>query len=100
MTTKRKYERRSADERIAGLQAKIDELQKKVEARARADLPVLKDVPRVQQRLRKFAQLAVNYGRDDLANSTMAFVAGLDRTLDEAGVSRQHSDSAAASEQD
>jgi hypothetical protein len=88
MTTKRKYTRRSADERIAELQSKIDELQKKVEAKARPDLPVIKDIPRVQLRLRKFAQLAVNYGRDDLANSTLAFVAGLDRTLDDAGRSR------------
>lgn len=88
MTIKRNYKRRSADERIADLQSQIDMLQKKVEARARPDLPVVKDIPRVQQRLRKFAQLAVNYGREDLANSTLAFVAGLDRTLAEAGISR------------
>jgi hypothetical protein len=98
MTTKRKYNRRSADERIADLQSKIDDLQKKVEASARPDLAVIRDIPRVQQRLRKFAQLAINYGRDDLANSTMAFVAGLDRTLSEAGTSRQRAALAVAEE--
>ena len=98
MTTKRKYKRRSADERIANLQSKIDDLQKKVEATARPDLAVIRDIPRVQRRLRRFAQLAINYGRDDLANSTMAFVAGLDRTLDDAGRPRQRATVSVAAE--
>ena len=86
--SKRKYRRRSEDERIAELESKIAELQKKVESKQRPDLPVLKEIPKLQRRLKEFAQLAMNHGRADLANSTMAFTMGLDRHLDEAGMSR------------
>ena len=78
-TLKRQYNRRTDEERIADLQSRIDDIQTKLERKKRPDQPVLTDIPNVQRRLRKFAQLAVNYGRDDLANSTMAFIAGLDR---------------------
>jgi molecular chaperone GrpE (heat shock protein) len=88
-TTKRTYKRRTEEQRIADLQSKLEDLQKKLVAKERADLPVLKEIPKVQRRLQRFAQLAVNYGREDLANSTMAFVAGLQRTLTEAGVQRR-----------
>jgi molecular chaperone GrpE (heat shock protein) len=83
MTDKRSYNRRSDDERIAELQAKIQALQGKLEAKQREDLPVLREIPKVQRRLRKFAQLAVNHGRHDLANSTLAFLAGLERNLND-----------------
>jgi len=81
--TKRNYRRRSDEERIAELETRLQELQKKVEAKTRPDLPVLREIPKLQRRLKAFAQMAVNYGRPDLANSTMAFSAGLDRNLDE-----------------
>lgn len=89
MNSKRTYHRRTDEEQIADLQAKIDQLQKQVESKARPDLPVLNEIPKIQTRMRKFAQLAVNYGRNDLANSTLAFIAGLDRTLDESGLPRR-----------
>jgi len=89
MTAKRNYRRRTPDEQIADLQAKIDHLQKQVESKSRPDLPVLKEIPKVQARLRKFAQFALSHGRADLANSTVAFIAGLDRTLDESGLIRR-----------
>ena len=88
-TPKRTYRRRTDEEQIAELEAKIERLQKQVDSKSRPDLPVLKEIPKVQARMRKFAQLAINYGRDDLANSTMAFIAGLDRTLDESGMPRR-----------
>ena len=89
ITTKRNYRRRTDEERIAELESKLQDLQKKVEAKTRADLPVLKEIPKLQRRLRAFAQMAVNYGRADLGNSTMAFSAGLDRNLAESGMSRR-----------
>lgn len=94
MTANRMPNRRTDEEHIAKLQAKIDQLQKQVESQSRPDLPVLKEIPKVQSRMRKFAQLAINYGRADLANSTLAFVAGLDRTLDESGLPRRRPRSA------
>jgi len=79
---KRTYRRRTEEERIADLQSKLEELQKKVESKTRKDLEVLREIPKVQRRLKKFAQLAMVHGRHDLANSTMAFSAGLDRARD------------------
>jgi molecular chaperone GrpE (heat shock protein) len=98
--SKRSYKRRSEDERIAELESKIAELQKKVESKQRTDLPVLREIPKLQRKLKDFAQRAVNYGRDDLANSTMAFAMGLDRHLDEAGMSRNLPRKTAADQDD
>lgn len=78
---KRKYRRRTDEERIAELQSKIAAIQKKQELKERKDSPVIKEIPRIQRRLNKFAQMALDHGREDLANSTRAFVAGLDRVL-------------------
>jgi hypothetical protein len=79
MTDKRTYNRRSDDERIADLQARISELQEKLETKQRPDLVVVREVPKLQKRLREFAQLANQNGRPDIANSTIAFLAGLER---------------------
>lgn len=81
MTGKRTYHRRSDDERIAALQAKIVHLQNKVETKQRPDQPVVREASKVQKKLRDFAQLAQENGRTDIANSTIAFIAGLDRMV-------------------
>ena len=52
-----------------------------LEEKDRQDSPVLKQIPKLQNRLRKFAQLCVECGRPDVSNTTIAFVAGLDRIL-------------------
>jgi len=75
----RKYNRRSDDELIAELQTKIDRVQARVESRKRRDSPVIKELPKIQRVLRRFAQLAIDHGREDLSNSTLAFLAGLER---------------------
>ena len=87
--TKRSYKRRTETDRIAELESRIQLLQKKIESKARTDLPVLREIPKLQRKLKTFAQTAINYGREDLANSTMAFAMGLDRHLDDAGMSRR-----------
>lgn len=81
---KRRYRRRSDDERIEELETRIRELQAKVEAKKRQDEPILKDIPRLQKRLRKFSQLAFDHGRHDIANSAVAFATSLSRYHDEA----------------
>ena len=88
-TSKRQYKRRTDQERIAELESKLAVLQRQVESRQRSDLPALREIPKLQVKLRKFAQTAVNGGREDLANSPMAFLRGLDRHLDEAGLLRK-----------
>jgi len=82
MTVKRSYNRRSDTERIAALQAKISHLQQKLEGRQRTDLAVVREVPKLQKKLREFAQLANDNARADIANSTIAFIAGLERMLE------------------
>lgn len=82
MSVKRSYRRRSDNELIEEMEAKIANLRKKIESRTRPDQEVLTEVPKVQRRLRNFAQLAMKHGRADLANSTMAFMAGLERMKD------------------
>ena len=79
--TKRKYRRRSEEERIEELEQRILDIKNKLEARERQDAPALKQIPKIQARLRKFAQLSMECGRPDVSNTTIAFVAGLDRIL-------------------
>jgi molecular chaperone GrpE (heat shock protein) len=80
----RNYRRRSEDERIEELESRIKELQAKIEAKKRKDEPLLRDIPKLQKRLRKFAQLALDHGRHDIANATIAFDTSLTRYHDEA----------------
>ncbi|MCC7014712.1 MAG: hypothetical protein IT454_19275 [Planctomycetes bacterium] len=81
MTAKRSYTRRTDEQRIAELQAKIEELKVKAREVSRPDLEVLRHAPKLHAKLRAFAQVANDHGRADVANSTLAFLAGLDRML-------------------
>lgn len=78
---KREYKRRSDKERIEELQAKIESLEKRVSERKHKDSPVHREAKKIQRALRRFAQVAIDNGRADLANSTQAFAAGLQRSL-------------------
>lgn len=79
MNAKRAYNRRSDDERIAELEAQIAALRERAAEKDRPDLPLLKEVPKLAKRLHKFAAKCHEFGRADLANSVIAFVAGLER---------------------
>lgn len=72
---------RSDEEKIAALQAKIEMLRSKAAEASRPDQAVLREAPRLHKRLRDFAQLANDNGRGDVANSVVAFIAGLDRMI-------------------
>ena len=80
-TETRKYTRRSDDQKIADLERRISDLKAKQLAKEKKDNPVLKEIPKIQRRLRKFVQFAMDNNRPDIANSTMAFNAGLERIL-------------------
>ena len=77
--TKRNYTRRTDEDRISELAAKLERIKTRVEMRKQKDSPVMREIAKVQRTLRKFAQTAQDHGREDLAISTMAFAAGLDR---------------------
>ncbi len=80
-TARRQYRRRSDEERIADLERRIDELKTQQAAKKKMEDPVLKEIPKVQRRLRKFAQFAMDHNRPDIANSATAFKSSLDRIL-------------------
>ena len=76
---KRSYNRRSDEQLIADLQEKIKTVEARMQTKQRKDAVVLKDLPKVNRCLRRFAQLALNNDRADLSNMTLAFLAGLER---------------------
>ncbi len=78
---RRSYTKRSDDQRIADLERKIADLKTKQSSSQKKDDPVLREIPKIQRRLRKFAQLAMDHNRPDISNSIMAFNAGLERIL-------------------
>lgn len=81
--TKRSYTRRTEQERISELEDKIRQIRERMEHKKRKDSEVLKELPKVKRALNKFAQLAADNERNDLANSCVAFLAGLDRAARE-----------------
>jgi hypothetical protein len=76
---KRSYTRRTDDQRIAELEAKLTKIKSRVAEKKQRESPVHRDMKKVQRVLRTFAQTALNHQREDLANSTTAFLAGLER---------------------
>ena len=82
--TKRQYTKRTEEEMIADLEAKIAKIKDRQEAKLRKDSPVLKKWERVKTTLVKFSQLAMDHDRADVANSVTAFLAGTNRLVNEA----------------
>jgi TolA-binding protein len=81
--TKRSYTRRSDEQRIAELEQRLSKIKGRVADKQQRESPIQRDVKKVQRVLRKFAQTALDHGRADLANSTTAFLAGLERLAGE-----------------
>ena len=77
--TKRAYNRRTSEQIIADLEAQIALQREKIEAKTKANDPVLKEIPKVRRQLRKFAQLAADGSRTDISNSVTAFITSLER---------------------
>lgn len=77
--SKRQYTRRTEDEKIAELSAKIEELKQRMERKQRKDGPVFKELRKVQKVLFQFASIAERCERTDLSLMTQAFLAGLER---------------------
>lgn len=77
--SKRSYNRRTSEQIIADLEAQISLQKEKIEAKNKANDPVLKEIPKVRRQLRKFAQVATDGGRQDISNSVTAFLTSLDR---------------------
>ncbi len=86
--TKRSYRRRTDEELIEEYKNQITELENRMQAKERKDIPVVKEVPKVKKKLAQFAQLCVDHGRNDLSNTTMAFLATLERQAQQELVER------------
>lgn len=78
---RRSYRRRTADQRVADLEQKIAELRAKQAAREKKDDPVLREIQKLQKRLKRFIQLAHDHKRPDVANSAMGFKSMLERMV-------------------
>ena len=78
---KRKYRRRTEEERIAELEARIQELKTKKVLRERREDPLFREIPKMRKKLQSFAQLAMDHKRPDIANSATAFSSSLERFL-------------------
>lgn len=102
--TKRSYVRRSEDERIAKLEAQIQRVKERMEAKKQKDSPLLRDWTKAQRALRNFIQSAAENGRNDLSLSAEAFMAGLERSIrasaPQADAPRRRSRSAGADDDD
>lgn len=88
--TKRKYHRRSEAERIAELEAKLAQVQARVEAKTKRDKDqdrkhneLMREIPKLRKRLKGFSQLAADHNRMDISNTAMAFLLSLNRFYEE-----------------
>jgi sugar-specific transcriptional regulator TrmB len=79
--TKRTYNRRSTEERIADYQRQIEELRQRKERREREDVELTRGYEKLHKALAAFIQLAHNRGRADISNMVQAFTAGLQRQV-------------------
>jgi len=77
--TKRTYNRRTPEQIIADLEAKIAVQKEKLAAKSMANDPVLREIPKLKKQLRKFAKVALSGGRKDMGNAALAFVTKLER---------------------
>ncbi len=81
--SKRTYRRRTDQEIIEDYQAQIQALEVRIQEKERKDTAVLKELPKLKRKLAQFAQTCVDHGRSDLSNSTLAFMATLERQAQE-----------------
>lgn len=79
--TKRSYTRRTTEQRLQELEAKLADAKARLEAEKERDSPLHKEWARTHKLLRKFIQTAMNEGRSDLAISAEAFTAGIERSI-------------------
>lgn len=78
---RRSYNRRSPEERVAELERKIADLKAKKTARVKKDDPVLREMQKLLQKLKRFVQLALDNNRPDIANSALGFKSMLERII-------------------
>lgn len=91
--TKRPYTRRTEEQRIQDLEAKLADVKAELESKKHKDSPLHREWDKALRSLRKFIQVASDCGRNDLALSAEAFSAGLERSIrmsgDDAGPRRR-----------
>lgn len=76
---KPKRHRRTEEELLRDLEAKLAKLRDKAEARKQREQPMQKATAKLVKAVRKYAHDAQEAGRGDLALSAQAFAAGLER---------------------
>ncbi|MDZ4773181.1 MAG: hypothetical protein SGI72_08625 [Planctomycetota bacterium] len=79
--TKRSYTRRTPDDRLRELEAKLAEAKAKLEADKERDSALHQEWHKAFKLLRKLIQTASDEGRTDIAISVQAFTAGIERSI-------------------
>lgn len=83
-TTNRNGKRRSEDEMIAELEAKIEAVQERMKEREVKASPLNKDFGRFKKHAAKFIQACVENGRQDVANSLLGVMNVVERQVADA----------------
>jgi len=78
---KRSYSRRTTEEKLHELEAKLATARARLEAEKERNSPLRRDWLKAQKALRIFIQTATDEGRSDLALSAEAFAAGTERSI-------------------
>lgn len=78
---KRSYSRRTEEQRIQDLEAKLAEIKAKLESKKEQDSPLHREWAKAHRGLVKFIQVATDNARVDLALSAEAFAAGIQRSI-------------------
>ncbi len=73
--------RRSEDEMIADLQAKIDAVESRIKERESRSSPVAKDFERFKKQAARFVQACFDNGRGDVANSVLGVLNVVERQV-------------------
>jgi len=80
-TQKRSHRRRTEDEQIADLEAKIRQIEERKKRKEAKESPLAKDFMRVKKHLTKFSQSCVDNGRNDIANSVLGLMNTIERQV-------------------
>lgn len=72
--TKRKYTRRTEDDKIAELHEKIRAVEERMKRKEVAESPLRKDFERFKKHAAKFTQACVDADRSDIANTVLGAV--------------------------
>lgn len=80
-TAKRSYNRRTDDQIISDYETQIEALKARKAAKDHTSDPIVKEFTKFKRKVVAFAQTCMDNDRQDLSNSTMAYISMLERQV-------------------